>query len=93
MPEVDPVLTPEAVVDMQATVRQVRAAQPVKEYILNILDGSRRHPAISLGASPRGGTFLQRCAQAWAAFAGRSFVVPENVKDVAVQVLAHRVIS
>ncbi len=92
MPEVDPVLTPEAIVDMQATVRQVRAAQPVKEYILNILDGSRRHPAISLGASPRGGTFLQRCAQAWAAFAGRSFVVPEDVKDVAVQVLAHRVI-
>ena len=92
MPEVDPVLTPETVVDMQAMIRTVKVALPVKEYMLNILEGSRKHPAISIGASPRGGTFLQRAAQAWAAFSGRSFVVPEDVKDLSVQVLAHRVI-
>ena len=77
---------------MQAMVRQVLVAPPVKEYILNILEGTREHPATSLGASPRGGTFLQRAAQTWAAFAGRGFVVPEDVKDVSVQVLAHRFI-
>ena len=90
--EVGAVLTPDDVVEMQETVRQVRVAVPVKEYILNILDGTRNHPTIALGASPRGGTFLQRSAQAWSAFAGRSFVVPEDVKDVAVEVLAHRII-
>ena len=92
LPEVGPVLSLDEVVEMQAVVRQVKVALPVKEYVLNILDGTRGHSAISLGASPRAGTFLQRASQAWAAFAGRSFVVPEDVKDVAVQVLAHRVI-
>ena len=92
MPEVGPVLTAEEVTDMQATVRQVKVARPVKQYILNIVDGTRNHPAMLLGASPRGGTFLQRSAQAWAAFEGRSFVIPEDVKRVGLQVLAHRVV-
>ena len=92
MPEVGAVLTPEAVVEMQDMIRGVQVALPVKEYILNILEETRKHPAISLGASPRGGTFLQRSSQTWAAFSGRSFVIPEDVKDVSVQVLAHRVI-
>ena len=90
--EVGPVLTPETVVEMQAMARRVQVALPVKEYILNILDRSRHHPAISLGPSPRGGTYLQRAAQVWAAFEGRSFVVPEDIKDVSMQILAHRVI-
>ena len=92
MEDVGPVLTSEDVTEMQATVRQVQVARPVKQYMLNILEGSRRHSAISLGASPRGGTFLQRCAQTWAVFGGRSFVIPEDVKEVALQVLAHRVL-
>ena len=90
--EVDPVLTPKDVVGLQETIRLVRVAVPVKEYILNLLEATRKHPAISLGASPRGGTFLQRSGQTWAAFQGRSFVIPEDVKEVSVQVLAHRVI-
>ena len=90
LPEVDPVLTPHAIVRMQNMVSSVQVALPVKEYILNILEASRRHPAISLGASPRGGTFLQRAAQVWAAFSGRNFAEPEDVKEVAVPVLAHR---
>ena len=53
---------------------------------------TRRHPAISLGASPRGGTFLQRTSQAWAAFSGRSFAIPEDVQEVSAHVLSHRVI-
>ena len=90
--EIGPALTPEDVVELQSMARAVQVSLPVKEYILNILEGSRQHPAISLGASPRGGTFLQRAAQAWAAFDGRGFVAPEDVKEVSVQVLAHRVI-
>lgn len=90
--EVGPVLTPDTVVMMQEQVRQVRVALPVKEYILNILEATRRHPAITLGASPRGGTYLQRATQAWAAFAGRGFVIPEDVKSLSAPVLAHRMI-
>ena len=60
--------------------------------MLNILEMSRNHPAVSLGVSPRGGTFLQRTAQAWAAYSGRSFVEPGDVKEVAVPVLSHRII-
>lgn len=90
--EICPVLAPEEVVDMQRTVRQVKVAAPVKEYVLNLLIGSRGHPAVSLGVSPRGGTYLQRASQVWAAFAGRGFVVPEDVKAVSLPVLAHRMI-
>jgi len=90
--EVGPVLAPKDVIWMQDLVRQVNLALPVKEYLLNILEETRRHPAISLGASPRGGTFLQRAAQAWAAFDGRAFVTPEDMKYVSLPVLAHRVV-
>ena len=92
LPQVGPVLTPEDVIWMQDMVRQVTLALPVKEYMLNLLEGTRQHSAVSLGASPRGGTFLQRAAQAWAAFAGRGFVVPEDVKAVSMPVLTHRLV-
>ena len=89
-PGIGPVLTADQVVEMQDMVRKVKVALPVREYLLNILDGTRKHTAISLGASPRGGTFLQRAAQTSAAFEGRDFAVPEDVKQAAVPVLSHR---
>lgn len=92
LPEIGAVLTTEDVIDMQATVRSVQVALPVKEYIVNVLRASREHTAVSIGVSPRGGTYLQRTAQAWAAFEGRSFVVLDDVKRVAPNVLRHRVI-
>ncbi len=92
LPDVGPVLTIEDVIDMQTTVRNVQVALPVKEYIVHILRASREHPAVSIGVSPRGGTHLQRTAQAWAAFEGRSFTVPDDVQRVAPNVLRHRII-
>ena len=92
MPQASPVLASEDIVWMQDVVRKVNVAPGVKEYLLNILDGTRQHPAVALGASPRGGTFVQRAAQAWAAFDNRDFVVPEDVKEVALPVLTHRII-
>lgn len=89
--EVAAVLTPGRIVEMQRLVQQVQVSAPVKEYILNVLEGSRRHGAVSLGASPRGGTFLQSAGQAWASFSGRSFVIPEDIKEIAVSMLAHRI--
>ena len=59
-------------------------------YILNIVRGTRDHPALGLGASPRGSLALFRAAQASAALRGRDYVIPDDVKHIAVTCLAHR---
>jgi MoxR-like ATPase len=91
--EVEPVLSPDEVVDMQEIVRQVRVAAPVKEYIVRLVGATRQLPSVAVGVSPRGAVALLRASQTWAAFEGRSFVVPEDVKEVAPEVLAHRLIQ
>ncbi len=91
--EVEPVLTPDDVVEMQELVKQVSVALPVKEYMVRLVGATRELPSVTAGVSPRGAVTLLRAAQAWAAFEGRDFVVPEDVKDVAPEVLAHRLIA
>ena len=93
LPTVEPVLTVEEVMQMQDPVRQVQVAVPVKQYIANLLAATRTHASITVGASPRGGVALMRASQGWAAFQGRDFVVPEDIKEIAPYVLSHRVIS
>ena len=89
--EVAPVLSAADVVEMQAVVQQVQVALPVKQYIVNLVAATREHSALAVGVSPRGAVSLLRAAQGWAAFEGRDFVVPEDVKEVAPLVMAHRV--
>ena len=91
LPEVAPVLSADEVVEMQELVQQVRAALPVKQYIVNLVASTREHSAVFAGVSPRGAVSLLRAAQGWAAFGGRDFVVPEDVKEVAPLVLTHRI--
>ncbi len=90
--EATPVLSADDVVGMQELVKEVQAAVPLKQYIVNLLGATREHPALAVGVSPRGGVALLRAAQGWAAFEGRDFVVPEDVKEVAPLVLGHRVL-
>jgi len=75
---------------LRAVARAVRVGDVVRGYIVDLARATRDHPAIELGASPRGTLFLYRAAQARAALDGRDFVLPDDVKDVAVPVLAHR---
>lgn len=89
---VEPVVTPEQVLAIQAAVAGVYVEDSVKEYIVRVVDATRRHPAIRLGASPRGSLGLMRSAQALAAIEGRSFVTPDEVKRVAQPVLGHRLV-
>ncbi len=91
-PEPEQVLSGETVLEMQAEVRELPVAQPVREYMARVLVGTREHPLLRLGASPRGGVHLQRASQALAALRGDSFVAPEHVREVAPLVLGHRVI-
>ena len=89
--QLSPVLTAEDISTMQSQVYQVEVARPVKEYIANIVAGTRASSNIAIGVSPRGAVALQRAAQARAAMTGRDFATPDDVKAVALPVLRHRI--
>jgi MoxR-like ATPase len=93
-----PVDTIPAVVDtaeilaMQSLVRDVHVDESVRSYILDIVSATRSLPSVALGASPRGSLNLMYASQARAAITGRNFVKPDDVKALAIVVLAHRII-
>ena len=82
-----------AIVQMQDAVRAINIADAVYDYILRVANASREHPKLRLGLSPRGALTLGRCAQAHAAFRGRDFVIPDDVKLLAPVVMSHRLIG
>ena len=79
-------------VEMQELVKKVEIEKTIADYMLAIVRTTRNDSKISLGASPRALLTLSRCAQAKAFIAGRSFVLPDDVKAITVNVLAHRII-
>lgn len=89
---VQPVLEPAQIIAAQDAVSDVFVHDSLKEYIVQIVAATRRHPALLLGASPRGSLALMRAAQALAAIEGRSFITPEDVKYLAAPVLEHRLV-
>ncbi len=78
--------------DLRQEVRSVTIEERMFRYIYDIVGGTRRHPDILVGASPRAGLALVSCSQALAALRGRSFVIPDDIKDLALPVLRHRVL-
>jgi MoxR-like ATPase len=76
----------------QEDVKSVHVSQPVREYIVSLVEATRRHDDVFLGASPRGSLALFNTARAWAAIRGRDFVIPDDVKLLAEATLAHRII-
>ncbi|SRR5712692_3999432 len=85
-----PVLSLDEVLELQAASLRVVVAAAIRSYIVSILEAVRARPEVSLPASMRSGLHLQRAAQAWALFEGRDFVLPDDVKALALPVLAHR---
>jgi MoxR-like ATPase len=79
------------VAEAMAAVAAVDARRPLLEYVVAILDATRRHPLSESGASPRGGLMLLAAARARAALHDRDFVVPDDVQALAIPVLAHRI--
>ncbi|MGB0113867.1 MAG: MoxR family ATPase [Ilumatobacteraceae bacterium] len=75
----------------RAAVARVQISDAVAEYVVGLLDATRRHPKIRLGASTRGGVAIVELARAFAALRGRSFVTPDDVVRAATPALAHRV--
>ncbi len=87
-----PVLDVDELLELQAACREVRVEESIREYLLDIVAGTRDHQELSLGASPRGAIALFRAAQGLALCDGRDYTVPDDVKTLAPAVLAHRVI-
>lgn len=87
------VCTKSDVAAAQAAVRQIKVSELTKKYIVNIISETRSSDRVRLGVSPRGTLALMRASQAWAAMEGRDYVLPDDVKAVAVPVLSHRIIS
>ncbi len=88
--DLEPVVTSAEVVEMVDIARTVHVSNPVKGYIIDLVEATRSNPEILLGASPRSALFLQRVARAKAAADGREFVTPDDVKALAHPVLEHR---
>ena len=91
--DLEAVLDPDEVLGVRKVVRSTHVADPVLDYALAITRATRRHPNLELGASPRASIALVRCAQARALLDGREFVVPDDIKALAVPALAHRVVA
>ena len=90
--ELSPVATAEEVADAQQSFAKVRVSRDIYRYITLIAEASRRHPEVVYGVSPRGTQALLRASQLAAVLAGREFVTPDDVKRMAVPVLAHRLV-
>ena len=86
-----PVLTTSQVLGLAAAVRTVHVAQPIQSYMVNLAEASRRHPGVAIGMSPRATLALQRVTRARAATRGRTYVIPDDVKELALPVLSHRI--
>jgi MoxR-like ATPase len=87
-----PVTTPDTIMKCQEAVRDVKVDSPTCDHILALVRATRGHPALLLGASPRGSLGLFRAAQAMAAIEGNSSVTPAQVTALAHKILAHRLI-
>jgi MoxR-like ATPase len=87
-----PVVSPQDVLSAAVERAGVRVNDDVRRYLVQITRATREDPDVRLGASPRATLALYRASQAWAAMQGRDFVIPDDVKFLAVAVLAHRLI-
>ncbi|MDZ7734032.1 MAG: MoxR family ATPase [Acidimicrobiia bacterium] len=85
-------MTADDVLALAATARTVHVAPSLKSYLVDLADATRRHRHLLLGMSPRATLSLQRVARALAASRGRAYVTPDDLKELAEPVLAHRLI-
>jgi len=94
----DPLMTlesvagPEQLSQMQQQRKEIKISAAVREYITNIVAATRNHESLRFGSSPRGSLGLMRAAQGLAALRGRNYALPDDIKELLVPVLAHRII-
>jgi MoxR-like ATPase len=90
VPKVDAIVDTDTVLAMRESLEQVEVEPVVLRYVVDLVEASRAHPQVTVGASPRGGLAVVALARGQAVLEGRGFVTPEDVKAVAGPALAHR---
>ncbi len=92
LPELEAVATPEQFAELQAARMKIQVSDSTRQYIADITGATRQHESLRFGVSPRGALALMRTGQALAALRGRDYVLPDDIKQVAVPALSHRLI-
>ena len=92
MEDLLPVASKEDILEARQEIRTVRLSEDLMAYITELTGATRKRKDVACGVSPRGTLALVRCAQAQAWLQGRGYVVPEDIKKLAVPVLAHRLV-
>ena len=87
-----PVIDPEIFLAMRRSVEDVFVDPDIRRYMVDLVTGTRAHPQVTVGASPRASLALLKLSRAWAAIQGRDFVLPDDVKEFTQPVLGHRII-
>ncbi|MGM0578282.1 MAG: AAA family ATPase [Myxococcota bacterium] len=89
---VRPVLTPEEILHLAARSERIHIASELLDYVVRLVQQTRRHPAVLLGASPRASLALMRCAKVRAFLYGRAHVLPDDIRALVPYILRHRII-
>lgn len=91
-PEIESVANGEEILKIQELVPEIEVSADIKDYIIKIVEATRQNEKIVLGVSPRGSLALMKASQAYAALSGREYVLPDDIKHMALSVLPHRII-
>jgi len=89
---IQPVVGPDHLAYARAVTANIRLTEPLVDYIVDIIRATRQYPAIETGASTRAANMMASAARAYAAVCGRDFVIPDDVKRLAVPLLRHRIV-
>jgi MoxR-like ATPase len=89
--EISYVVKATEILQCHSLVRQVHVSEPIKEYILNIADATRKHPSLATGCSPRASLALMKAGQSIAAYYSRRYVIPRDIRELVPVVLGHRI--
>jgi MoxR-like ATPase len=90
--DIKPVADLGSIVAMRRTIEQIRVSDAIVDYIVDLARATRERPSIAFGASPRASTMLTMACRAYAAVQGRDFVLPDDVKALAIPALRHRIV-
>jgi MoxR-like ATPase len=90
--EIQPVADLGTLIAMRRAIQQIRASDGILDYIVDLVRSTRERPSLAYGASPRAATMLTNACRAYAALRGRDYVLPDDVKELAIPALRHRVV-
>ncbi|HEY9770525.1 MAG TPA: MoxR family ATPase [Coleofasciculaceae cyanobacterium] len=89
---IDPIATVEDILTLRQQVQDIQVEDNILDYLLDLVERTRQHPDLALGASPRSAVAWLNASKANACLSGRNYVIPDDVKEIAAPLLRHRLI-